>query len=122
GSVATLFISFREERSFPNLVEETATIFADWWRADGVEWLALDSVQRRRLLVEQLRASDCLWVWDNVESIASALRHGAHGEVAGLAEFFKILAEAGVKILLTSRDRDLEWSGVRVSEIELPPL
>jgi tetratricopeptide (TPR) repeat protein len=118
----TFFSSFREERSFPNLVEAAAALFADRWRVDGVEWLALDIVARKRLLIEQLRVSDCLWVWDNVESIAAALRKGGIEEVTELAAFFKTLADAGVKMLLTSRDRNLGWSDVPVSEIELPPL
>jgi len=118
----TLFSSFREERSFPNLVEEASTIFAERWRADGVERLALDTLARNRLLVEHLRVSDCLWVWDNVESIAAMQRNGAVDEVAELSAFFKRLTEAGVKILLTSRDKNLGWSDVSVTEVELSPL
>jgi hypothetical protein len=117
-----LFTSFREYRALPRVVDEAASAFRHELQARGVEWLTLDDSRRIRLLLELLRGKRCFWIWDNVESIRAGQDAWSAGEIAQLSDFLTHAAETGTRILLTSRNQNLEWLANLASPLELPPM
>jgi tetratricopeptide (TPR) repeat protein len=117
-----LFTSFREYRTLPRVVDEAASAFVGELRARGVEWLTLDDSHRILLLLELLQGNRCFWIWDNVESISGGQDAWPPNEIAQFSEFLTEAAKTGTRILLTSRNRDVEWLADLASPLELPPM
>lgn len=115
-----LFTSFLEACSLSRVVDSAAASFQEQPRTQEIEWLTLDVEGRVRALVDLLRTTPGIWIWDNVDSI------GKDGwsaeEVTRVGKFLNQVATTGVRILLTSREQNLPWTGVGLVPLELPAM
>lgn len=122
---AVLFTSFREHHTLPRVIDDAAAIFQRELQARDIEWLALEEERRVPLLLEVMRGNQCLWIWDNIDSVTvapSAYTAWSREEASHLASFLELAAEAGTRFLLTTRTSQLEWLGDLALPLELPPM
>ncbi len=120
--------SFEYYTTLNDAINQFGRLFAPFFKANGVDWLAInDSEKRRDLIVQALRQIQLLWIWDNVESVAG-FPHGSDSqwkanEQRELADFLKQLKldkASKVRLLLTSRRNEQEWLGGIPFRIPMP--
>jgi tetratricopeptide (TPR) repeat protein len=123
-----LFTSFTRHLPLVRLLDQIGDQFGPALARQGVDWVTLDDLQRRKLALDMLVQVPVLWVWDNVEPVAGfpAGTQSAwiQAEQDELVSFLRDLAKQGTgcKVLLTSRRDEQAWLGDLPARVALPPM
>lgn len=125
---AVLLTSFEQPTTLADALAQVGQIFASTLQANGIEWHAInDPAQRRSLVLQLLRLTPVLWIWDNVEPVAGfpagTESQWTATEQAELADFLKLIASdraTQVKLLLTSRRDEQGWLGRVPHRVAMP--
>ncbi len=123
-----LFTSFESHTELADVLAQVGQAFAPILQANRIEWHAInDPAQRRSLVLQLLRLTPVLWIWDNVEPVAGfpagSESQWTAPEQAELADFLKLLKLDGatrVKLLLTSRRDEQGWLGGVPHRVAMP--
>jgi hypothetical protein len=108
-----LFTTFEHHTPLPRVLDRIGQQFGRSLEQSGINWLALNDVQRRDIAIQVLTQVPVLWVWDNVEPVAgfppgteSAWNAADQRE---LLDFLSDARDTKVKILLTSLRDEGGW-------------
>ncbi len=66
-----LFTSFEQYKPLPRVLDQIGAVFGPALEQSGVHWLALSNADRRSVALQVLKQIPVLWIWDNVEPVAS---------------------------------------------------
>ena len=123
-----LFTSFETHTELADVLAQVGQAFAPTLQANNIEWHAInDPAQRRSRVLQLLRLTPVLWIWDNVEPVAGfpagSESQWTAAEQAELADFLKLLKldrATRVKLLLTSRRDEQGWLGGVPHRVAMP--
>lgn len=126
GARVVLFTSFERPVTLPRVLDAIERAFGGMLESSGVDWLALDDLQRREVALQVLRLVPVLWVWDNVEEVvgfpSGAVSVLSEGEQRELAEFLRRARATKARFVLTSRREEREWLGDMPVRVAVPPM
>lgn len=129
GGVAgpVLFTSFEQHQPLARVLDRVGEVFGTVLEQSGLNWLALDDDNRRRVAIQVLKQIPVLWIWDNVEQIAGfpagTKSAWSKDEQRELVDFLRDVARTKAKFLLTSRREEREWLGDNLPcRIPVPPM
>jgi tetratricopeptide (TPR) repeat protein len=108
------FFSFENHLPPNRVCNRVGEMFGDVLRAQGIEWQALDDIQRREVALQILRQVPCLLIWDHFEPVAG-FPPGTRSiwtdeEQQELMGFLRDLRGGATKVIITSR-RGEAWLG-----------
>ncbi len=110
-----LFTTFEHHMPLPRVLDRIGQLFGPSLEQAGVNWLALDDDQRRKVALDVLRQVPVFWIWDNVEPVAGfpAGSESAYtpAEQQELADFLRDARQTRARFLLTSRRDERCWLG-----------
>jgi hypothetical protein len=121
-----LFTSFERYLPLPRVLDKLGHIFQRDLEHSGVQWLALDDNQRRKVAIQVLYQIPILWIWDNVESIAGFQddenQKWKESEQKDIKDFLRDATHTKAKFLLTSRRNERDWLKDLPLKIQVPPM
>ncbi len=121
-----LFTTFERYLPLPRVLDRIGQVFGPALEGAGINWLALDDSNRRRVALQILTQIPVLWIWDNVEPVtgfpAGTESAWSAEEQEELLGFLRALRETKAKILLTSRRNERSWLGDLAVRIQVPPM
>ncbi len=126
GDGPVLFTSFTQRRPLARVLDQVGQRFGGALEAAGINWLALDDVERRSVALQVMQQIPVLWIWDNVEPVAGfpvgTDSAWSAAEQQELADFLRAARETRAKFLLTSRRDERGWLGDLPQRIAIPPM
>ncbi len=119
-----LWTSFERRAVLAQVLDTVGRVFEGALAKNGIQWLALDDGERRRVALQVLGQVEVLWVWDNVEPVAGFPAGTASawtGEEQGeLVDFLREVRGTKARFLLTSRREEQGWLGELPARIAVP--
>jgi len=119
-----LFTSFEQYKPLPRVLDQLGRLFKAQLEQAGVQWLALEDVQRRDVALQILKKVPVLWVWDNVEPVAGfpagTPSAWSAAEQKELVDFLRQISEGKGKFLLTSRRDERAWLSDLPKRVPVP--
>ena len=123
-----LLTSFENRTNLADALNQIGALFDPILKANHIEWHALnEDAARRRLVLQLLQQLPVLWIWDNVEPVASfpagtdsAWTADEQADLAGFLKQIKLDQATQAKILLTSRRKEEAWLGGIPQRIAMP--
>src|SRR5262249_42268515 len=128
GPGAVLWSSFEHHLTADRVIGAAGDYFAGLLEASGIAWSAVtDPGQRRNLVMQVLKQTPVLWIWDNVEPVtgfpADTPSAWTQAEQGDLVELLRDLAQSTrCKVLLTSRRHERAWLGDLPARVQLPAM
>jgi tetratricopeptide (TPR) repeat protein len=121
-----LFTSFEQHTPLARALDAIGQAFGRALERSGVQWGALEDLQRAKIALQVLTQIPVLWVWDNVEPVAGFPAGSdspwSRAEQDELVFFLHHAKETKAKFLLTSRRDELGWLGNLPVRVALPPM
>ncbi len=121
-----LFTSFERRLPLARALDKIGEIFGPALEHAGIQWGAVNDVQRRRIALDVLGQIPVLWIWDNVEPIsgfpAGTPSDWSAAEQQELRDFLADARETKAKFLLTSRRDEQAWLGEMPCRVMAPPM
>jgi hypothetical protein len=112
GSV--LYTSFSRHIALAKVLDQLGEAFDFALKAKGIQWQALNEVERRSVAMQVLQQVQVLWIWDDISLVADrpdALSTWAPSEQEELLDFLQKVRDTQARFLLSSRHDEHSWLG-----------
>lgn len=127
GGGTILYSKFETYLPLERVLDTVEQVFRQLLEANNIQWLAMETEQRKQITFQILKQIPVLWIWDNIEPVngfpAGTQSAWANEEQKELRDFLQQMgAQTKAKFLLTSRRDERAWLGELPCRVILPAM